>query len=73
MIIPKSERNPYVRDKGTVVLKQTPGSQEAKYVFILRSVALNREKVIFAFERGDLISAMRKSMLDLPVVVASEM
>ena len=67
VIIPKAERNPDVRDKGTVVLKQIPSSQGAKYVFILKSVALPYEKVIFAFERSYLTSAMRKSMLDLPV------
>ena len=67
VMIPKAERNPDVRDKGTVVLKQIPSSQEAKYVSILKSVALPYEKVIFAFERSYLTSAMRKSMLDLPV------
>ena len=67
VIIPKAERNPDVRDKGTVILKQIPSSQEAKYVFILKSVALPYEKVIFAFERSYLTSAMRKSMLDLSV------
>ena len=73
VIIPKSERNPDLRDKGTVFLKQTPSSQEAKYVFILKFVALPYEKVIFAFERSFLTSAMRNQCSTYQFLVAFEM
>ena len=80
VIIPKSERNPDIRDKGMVVLKQAPSSQEAKYVFILKFVALilkfvafPYDKVIFAFERSYLTSAMRNQCWTYQFLVAFEM
>ena len=40
--------------------------------FFLRSVAPPGEKAIFAFEKSYITSAMRKSVLDAPVMLAYE-